>query len=114
MTGSRVGWTTGSAPAAMKSAPVQKACSDDVAGVSWGLAAVASAVQKTEAGSTGWMIPVTTICTGPACRRVPTRRPNLAAVLAVTAACTTPVAEPPPGVGRCPATTWLYRVSAVR
>src|ERR1700690_2758150 len=61
ITGSSVGWTTGSALAPMKSAPVQYAGWDDAAGVSWGLAAVAGMVQKTEAWGAGWMTPVTPI-----------------------------------------------------
>jgi hypothetical protein len=94
--GLRAGSIDESPPAPMKSTPVQRGGSADVAGVSTGVAAAGSAVQNAEAGNAGWMIPVTVTGTGPVFRRVPTRRPNRAAVAVVTAACTTP-AEPPAG-----------------
>ena len=67
-----------------------------------------SSVQKAAAGFAGRMIPVTTSCTGPAFSWVPSRSPNLAAVVVVTAACSTarcPATEPP--AGSRPATIWL-------
>ena len=91
-----------SAPEPMNITPVQYDGSGDAAGASTGVAATGFAPQKAAPRSTGAMIPVTTSGTCPACNRVPTRRPNLAAVAAVTA---TPVAEPSPG--SCPATRWL-------
>ncbi len=98
----------------MKTAPLQYCCAEEPCD-STGLAAVALWVQKTAAGSAGWMIPVTTSSTVPASSRAPTRSPSLAAVPVVTATCTTvrrPAVSPPPGSR--PATTWLYRASAVR
>ena len=51
------------------------------------------------------MIPViTSRSVGPMLRRLPTRRPNLAAVAVVTTACATAAG---PADGSRPATTWL-------
>ena len=105
----RLDSTIGSAAAPTKTAPAQWEGWDGVPWMSDGRAAAGSSVQKSEARCTGRMIPVITSCTvGPMFRRAPTRRPSLAAVAVVTAACT---ASPPPGAmppdGRCPATVWL-------
>ena len=104
MEGLRLDSISASAPGPTKIAPVQYG-SADVAAASTGVAARRSVLQKAEAASTGWMIPVTTSCSGPTFSRVPTRRPSLAAAVVVTAACTTPVAEPP--AGSRPASIWL-------
>ena len=81
---------SGSPPAPMNSAPAQCAGLDDVPAISVGRATAGSSVQKSAAGCTGRMIPViTSRIVGPMLRRVPTRRPNLAAVAVVTAACAT-------------------------
>src|SRR5579862_5014880 len=106
MTGLRLDSMSGSAPGAMNSTPVQYDDPGDPVWVSTGVAAAGTAVQKAEAGRAGWMIPVTIRGSGPAVRWLPTRRPNRAAVSAVTATCT-PAVEPPPAAGRRPATTWL-------
>ena len=105
---------SGSAPAPMKTAPLQYCCAEEPC-ASTGLAAAALWVQKAAAGSAGRMIPVTTSSTVPAFSREPTRSPSLAAVSVVTATWTTvccPAASPP--AGSRPATIWLYRASAVR
>jgi hypothetical protein len=63
--GSSVDSISGSAPAPMKTAPVQYCCPEEPCD-STGLAAVALWVQKVAAGSVGRMIPVTTSSTVPA------------------------------------------------
>ena len=81
---------SGSPPAPMSSAPAQCAGLVDVPAIIVGPATAGSSVQKSAAGWTGRMIPVIiSRSVGPMLRRVPTRRPNLAAVTVVTAACTT-------------------------